>query len=66
MITMILVLLPLYVTMGLSVSLSRVMWLKGRHASKLETLLGNFALYLILWPIMLIPYLMDVYREYQS
>lgn len=64
--TIILMLLPLYVTMGLSISLSRVMWLKGHHVSKLETLLGNFALYLILWPIMLIPYLVDVYKEYQS
>ena len=53
--TIILMLLPLYVTMGLSISLSRVMWLKGHHISKLETLLGNFALYLILWPIMLVP-----------
>ena len=64
--TIILMLLPLYVTMGLSISLSRVMWLKGHHISKLETLLGNFALYLILWPIMLVPYLVDVYKEYQS
>lgn len=64
--TIILMLLPLYVTMGLSISLSRVMWLKGHHVSKLETLLGNFALYLILWPIMLIPYLVDIYKEYQT
>ena len=63
---MILALLPFSVTMGLSISLSRVMWLKERHASKLETLLGNFALYLILWPIMLIPYLVDIYKEYHS